>query len=75
LEPYNYEQFYEITVNLLTKQYNIDTSIVETTADSVWSTCRNIRDCVRIGKMAKSTEDVYWLVNSFFNNNHNQTKE
>jgi hypothetical protein len=41
------------------------------TADAVWNTTQNIRDCVRIGKMAKSVEDVYWLVNSFFNNNNN----
>jgi holliday junction DNA helicase RuvB len=51
LEPYTYEQFYDITIRLLT------------------TSARNIRDCVRVAKMAKSVEDVNWLVKSFLNNN------
>jgi hypothetical protein len=41
--------------------------IAKVTADAVWntSTARNIRDCVRVAKMAKSVEDVNWLVKSF----------
>jgi hypothetical protein len=37
------------------------------TADAVWntSTTGNIRDCVRVAKMAKPVEDVTWLVKSF----------
>jgi Holliday junction DNA helicase RuvB len=69
LEPYTYEQFYEITIGLLiSRQYNVDEEIVNTTVDAVWNTTKNIRDCIRISKMAKSVEDVYWLVNSFFQN-------
>jgi Holliday junction DNA helicase RuvB len=69
LEPYTYEQFYEITVRLLTSdQHSVDEEIAKVTADAVWntsSTTRNIRDCVRVAKMAKSAEDVKWLVKSF----------
>jgi ATP-dependent Lon protease len=70
LEPYTYEQFYEITVRLLTTsdQYSVDEEIAKVTANAVWntsSTVRNIRDCVRVAKMAKSVEDVKWLVKSF----------
>jgi holliday junction DNA helicase RuvB len=71
LEPYTYEQFYEITIGLLTsrQKYNVDEEIARATVDAIWNTTKNIRDSVKIGKMAKSVEDVYWLVNSFFNNN------
>jgi holliday junction DNA helicase RuvB len=67
LEPYTYEQFFDITVRLLTtsNQHNVDEEIANATADAVWNTSRNIRDCVRVAKMAKSVEDVKWLVESF----------
>jgi holliday junction DNA helicase RuvB len=69
LEPYTYEQFFDITVRLLTSdQYSVDEEIAIATADAVRntsSTARNIRDCVRVAKIAKSVEDVEWLVKSF----------
>jgi hypothetical protein len=68
LEPYTYKQFFDITVRLLTSdQYSVDEEIAKATADAVWntSTTRNIRDCIRVAKMAKSVEDVNWLVKSF----------
>jgi replication-associated recombination protein RarA len=68
LEPYTYEQFFDITVRLLTSdQHNVDEEIAVVTADAVWntSTTKNIRDCVRVAKLAKSVEDVKWLVKSF----------
>jgi replication-associated recombination protein RarA len=50
LEPYTYEQFYEITVRLLTttpNQPNVDEEIAKATADAVWNTStKSIRDCV-----------------------------
>jgi replication-associated recombination protein RarA len=75
LEPYTYEQFFGITVRLLTSdQYSVDEEIAKVTADAVWnasSTTGNIRDCIRIARMAKSVEDVNWLVNAFLKNNDN----
>jgi holliday junction DNA helicase RuvB len=66
LEPYTYEQFYQITIGLLTSsQYNVDEEIAKATADAIWNSTQNIRDCARIGKMAKSVEDVNWFVNTF----------
>jgi len=59
LEPYTYEQFYEITVHLLDKDF------ARIIADAVWNTSRNLRDCVRIGKLARSEEDVNFLVEKF----------
>ena len=69
LEPYTYEQFHHITLRLLTSDnHNIDEEIAKATAYTVWNTTQNIRDCIRVAKMAKSVEDVKWLVKSFLNN-------
>jgi holliday junction DNA helicase RuvB len=59
LEPYKYEEFYEITVHLLDKDF------ARIIADTVWNRSRNLRDCVRIGKLARSEEDVNFLVQKF----------
>jgi ATP-dependent Lon protease len=60
LEPYTYEQFYDITVRLLTtsNQHNVGEEIVR--ANSVWKTSRSIRDSIKIAKMAKTLEDVWY---------------
>jgi replication-associated recombination protein RarA len=66
LKAYTYEQFYNTTARLLTSNhYNIDEEIAKATACAVWKTSRNIRDSIRIAKMAKSIEDVDWLVTTF----------
>jgi Holliday junction DNA helicase RuvB len=66
LQAYTYEQFYEITVGLLTSnQYNVDEEIAKASTEALWRTSRNIRDSIKIATMAKSPEDVKWLVTSF----------
>jgi Holliday junction DNA helicase RuvB len=63
LEPYNYEQFCQITMRLLIKQHKVEEEIAKATAYMVWNRLgsKNIRDCVRIGRMAKSVEDVDFI--------------
>lgn len=64
LEPYTYEQFCEITNQLLlchSKERGIATVI----ANAVWNKSRDIRDCVRIANLTKSLEDVKFLVKNF----------
>jgi MoxR-like ATPase len=56
-EPYTYQQFYEITLRLLNKQEKIAPTI----AEAIWNTSRNIRDCMRIGNLARSEKDVNFL--------------
>jgi holliday junction DNA helicase RuvB len=69
LQTYTYEQFYEVTVRLLTSnQYNVDEEIAKAITEAVWRTSRNIRDTVKIATMAKSVEDVVWLVSNFLEN-------
>jgi len=64
LEPYSYDQFNEITLRLLNDQVKIAPTI----ANAIWNASRNIRDCVRIGKLARSEEDVKFLVGMLHSN-------
>ncbi len=67
LQAYSYEQFYEITTSLLTSnQYNVDEEIAKATTEAVWRTSRNIRDAIKITRMARSVEDVNWLVTAIW---------
>jgi holliday junction DNA helicase RuvB len=66
LEPYSYEQFSQITMRLLTEQYKIDKEIAKATPYMVWNKMRskNIRDCVRIGRMARSVQDLDFIIDT-----------
>jgi len=59
VEPYTYDQFYEITLRLLHDR----PKVAPTIAHAVWNTSKNSRDCIRIGRLAKTEEDVNFLVN------------
>jgi len=61
LEPYTYEEFYGITLRLLHDRARVAPTI----ADAVWNTSKNLRDCVRIGRLAKTEEDVEFLIDKF----------
>jgi Holliday junction DNA helicase RuvB len=66
LQSYTYEQFYEITVRLLTSnQYNVDEEIAKATTEAVWRTSRNIRDSIKVAVMANSMGDVEFVCNTF----------
>ena len=66
LHAYTYEQFHEITVILLTSsKCNIDEEIAKATTEAVWMTSKSIRDAIKMARIAKSVEDVNWLVTTF----------
>jgi Holliday junction DNA helicase RuvB len=66
LPAYTYEQFYQISVDLLTKGHKL-VSILLKISDKVWANSRNIRECVRVGRMAKSVDVIQFLVGNFLN--------
>jgi holliday junction DNA helicase RuvB len=68
LKPYTYEQFCEITERLLLSRYKIEGGSAEIIAKTVWITSRDIRDCIKIGKLAKSAEDVRFVLDAFLDN-------
>jgi MoxR-like ATPase len=67
LPPYTYEQFHENSVHLLTVGHKVNQHIADEIANKVWANSRNMRDCVRIGRMAKSVDDIQFLVGTFLN--------
>jgi replication-associated recombination protein RarA len=70
LQSYTYEQFFETSLQLLTSnQYNVDGEISKAVTEVVWNTSKNIRDCIKIVKMAKAVEDVSWLAATFLSGN------
>jgi holliday junction DNA helicase RuvB len=69
MHAYTYEQFYEITMQLLTSnEYNVDEEIAKAIAEAVWNTSRNIRESIRIATISKSVKDVKWLATVFLSN-------
>ena len=62
LEPYTYEQFFEITRHLLSHQ-KIEREVANLIASAVWARSQDMRDCIKIGSMAKTMEDVDLLIN------------
>jgi MoxR-like ATPase len=67
LPPYSYEQFYQISVHILTIGHKVSQHIANEITNKVWANSRNIRDCVRVGRMAKSVDDIQFLVGTFLN--------
>ena len=67
LEPYTYEQFLEITNELLS-HHKIDGEVANVISDAVWNKSQDIRDCIRIGKLAKSIQDVSFIIETFLSN-------
>jgi len=64
LEPYTYEQFFEITRQLISHQ-KLEKEVANLITSAIWARSQDIRDCIKIGNIAKSREDVDFLVNMF----------
>ena len=64
LGEYAFEEFREIVVKVLEKKYQMDKNISEKIAYAVWNQLKSkdVRDAVKIAKLAKSPMDVDWLV-------------
>jgi MoxR-like ATPase len=65
LEQYTYEQFLEITNELLARR-KIEGGVGSVIANAVWNRSQDIRDCIKIGSLAKNTSDVEFIVDNFF---------
>jgi Holliday junction DNA helicase RuvB len=63
LEEYTYDQFLEIAKHLLAKKYGMNEVLSTMIAHSIWSSgSKDVRDLLKVGKLAKSPEDVEWVV-------------
>jgi Holliday junction DNA helicase RuvB len=67
-KQYKYETFQEVAVHLLCRE-GISREIAVATAETVWSKMKSkdIRDCVKIGHLAKTKDDVNWIAETLRN--------
>ena len=67
-KKYKYENFREIAVHILTQE-GISSEIATACADAVWlkMKSKDIRDCIKIGRLAKMKEDVDWIAGTLKN--------
>jgi Holliday junction DNA helicase RuvB len=67
-KQYKYEAFQEVAVHLLCRE-GIPREIAIATAETVWSKMKSkdIRDCVKIGHLAKTKDDVNWIAETLRN--------
>lgn len=65
-KKYNYDEFLKITNHLLSKECNIESCVSSRIAYLVWNRLksRDIRDCIKIGRLSKNMEDVNLIVNT-----------
>ncbi len=63
-KKYNYEAFEKISNHILNRECNLDTEISTLISNLVWNKLRSrdIRDCVKIGRICKNKDDVYMIV-------------
>ena len=64
-KQYRYENFRDIAVHILAQE-GISSEIASASADAVWRKMRSkdIRDCMKIGRLAKIKEDVDWIADT-----------
>ena len=63
LEEYTYEQFLGIAKHLLSKIYRMNEVLSTMIADAIWNSgSKDVRDLLKVGRLAKTPEDVEWVV-------------
>ncbi|HEX7178218.1 MAG TPA: AAA family ATPase [Nitrososphaeraceae archaeon] len=62
-KQYKFENFHEITVHMLSNE-GISRDISSEVASCVWTKLKSkdIRDCMKIGRIARNKEEVNWIV-------------
>jgi len=65
-KKYDYRTFEKISNHILSRECNLDLDISTLIANLVWSKLksRDIRDCIKIGRICKNKDDVNMIVNT-----------
>jgi holliday junction DNA helicase RuvB len=63
-KKYDYDSFLTITKHLLLKECNLESNISKQIAYLVWNKLKSkdIRDCIKIGRLSKNVEDVDLII-------------
>ena len=64
-KKYDYSAFEKISNHILIRECNLSSEISTLIASLVWNKLksRDIRDCIKIGRICKNKDDVYMIVN------------
>jgi Holliday junction DNA helicase RuvB len=64
-KQYKFENFQQVASHLLTHE-GVGSQLAVKIANAVWwkMKSKDIRDCLKIGRLAKSDEDLDWIVNT-----------
>lgn len=64
LNEYSYEEYIEICQRILNKKYRLPSELSDRIGYLVWNRMksRDVRDVLKIAKLARTTEDAEWLV-------------
>src|SRR5919201_5699533 len=67
-KQYKHHNFQEVAVHILGRE-GVSIEIATAVADAVWSRMKSkdIRDCLKIGHLAKTKDDVNWIVETLKN--------
>lgn len=67
-KPYSFGSFAEVCTHILGRD-GVPADISGAIADAVWNRLksRDIRDCIKLGRLAKSKEDVGWIAQTLRN--------
>jgi replication-associated recombination protein RarA len=67
-KPYTFGSFAEVCTHILGRD-GVPTDVSVAIADAVWNRLksRDIRDCIKLGRLAKTAEDVGWIAQTLRN--------
>ncbi|HET7146997.1 MAG TPA: hypothetical protein VFI73_00730 [Candidatus Nitrosopolaris sp.] len=67
-KQYRFDSFHEVASHMLVQE-GIESQLASKIADAVWwkMKSKDIRDCLKIGRLVKSEQDINWIVDTFKN--------
>src|SRR3989442_11612075 len=67
-KQYKFDNFHEVASHMLVQE-GVGSQLASKIANAVWwkMKSKDIRDCVKIGRLAKSEQDINWIVDTFKN--------
>lgn len=67
-KPYSFGSFAEVCVHILGRD-GVPSDVSAAIADAVWNKLKSkdIRDCIKLGRLAKTREDVGWIAQTLRN--------
>ncbi len=67
-KPYTFGSFTEVCTHILGKD-GVQSDVAAAIADAVWNRLKSkdIRDCIKLGRLAKTKEDVGWIARTLRN--------